>query len=68
MSQNSDAFDKLWIEMLKKTNSKASAETLFDALLLRHIGLIDYLTESKTELGNLYEQYKMMIVLKGLKD
>lgn len=54
--------------MLKKTNSKASAETLFDALLLRHIGLIDYLTESKTELGNLYEQYKMMIVLKGLKD
>lgn len=51
--------------MLKKINTTADVD---QALLIRDMALMEYMVDSKNELALLYEQYSMMLELKGLKE
>ena len=67
MSRNSNTYQKnlIWVDLLKKSNTTVDVD---QALLIRDMSLMEYMVESKNELTVLYEQYKMMIELKGLND
>lgn len=67
MSQNTNTYQKnlLWFDMLKKINTTMDVD---QALLIRDMALMEYMVDSKNELALLYEQYSMMLELKGLKE